>query len=73
MKRMVSVKRENGGRQLVQLELIYKTTTIGLKKYLDTTTDWMLQLVNIPEKQKKKNQFVKKVINLHINLTFPPK
>ena len=29
----LSIKRENGGRDLVQLELTYKTTTIGLKKY----------------------------------------
>ena len=34
------VKRENDGRGLIQLELTYKTITIGLKKYLDTTTDW---------------------------------
>ena len=26
------IKRENGGRDLVQLELTYKTTIIGLKK-----------------------------------------
>ena len=26
------VKRENGGRELIQLELTYKTTTIGIKK-----------------------------------------
>ena len=47
------IKRENGGRGLIQLELTYKTTTIGLKKYLDTTTDWILQLVNTWEAKEK--------------------
>ena len=37
-----------------------KSTTIGLKKYLDTTTDWMLQLVNTLEEQMKNSQLVKK-------------
>ena len=32
-------KSENGGRGLIQLELIYKTTTIWLNKNLNTTTD----------------------------------
>ena len=33
------IKRENGGRSLIQLELANKRTSIGLKKYLDTRTD----------------------------------
>ena len=53
------VKRENGWRGLIQQELIYKTDTIGLKKYLDITTDWMLQLVNTHKKQKKKYSICK--------------
>ena len=44
------VKRENGGRGLIQLELTNKTTN-----YLDFTTDSMLQLVNKHKKQKKEN------------------
>ena len=32
--------RENGQRGLIQLELANKTTIIGLKKYLHTSTDW---------------------------------
>ena len=47
------IKRENGERGLIQAELTYEITTIGLKKYLDTTTDWMLQLSNTHEKEKK--------------------
>ena len=41
-----SLEERNVGRSLSQLELVYKTTTIRLKKYLDTKADWMLQLVN---------------------------
>ena len=63
------VQRENGGWGLVLLELTNKTTTIDCKKFLNTTTDWMLQLVNIHEKQKKNIQFVKKIINLPVNST----
>ena len=31
------IKKENGGRGLIQQELTNKTTTKELKKYLDTT------------------------------------
>ena len=51
------VKRENGGRGLIQLELIYKTTTIGLKENLDTTTDWMRQLVKKNTREAKEMIF----------------
>ena len=66
----LDIKRENSGNGLIQQELTYKTTTIGLKKYLETTTDWMLQLVDTHEKRKKKysiNQESKKCSN-QINL-----
>ena len=33
------IKRKNGGRGLIQLELIYKITIIRLNKYFDATTD----------------------------------
>ena len=36
------IKRGNDGRGLVQLELTYKTITIGLDKYLSTTIEWIL-------------------------------
>ena len=48
----------------------YKTITIELNKYLDTTTDRILQLVSINKKQKKKNiQSVKKAVDLLKNST----
>ena len=61
------IKRENDGNIQIQLELTNKTTTLGLKKYLDTTTDLMLQFLNTHMKQKKNIQLIKKVINLLIN------
>ena len=65
------IKKENGGRGLIQQELTSKTTTIGLKKYLDTTTDWMLQLVNTHTRIKRKNILLEnKVINLVKQLDF---
>ena len=64
----LSVKRKNSGSDLLQLESSYKTTTIGLKKYLDLTIDWMLELVNTRE-VKKNIQYVKKAINLLNNST----
>ena len=46
-------RRPDGGKGLLQLELMYKTTPIGLQPHLDSTQDWMLQLVNRHEKTKK--------------------
>ena len=37
--------RTEGGRGLIQLELSYKTTTIGLDKYLQETQDTLLHFV----------------------------
>ena len=37
--------RREGGRGLIQLEMNFKTTAIGLHKYLSTNNDWILQLV----------------------------
>ena len=51
------VPRHEGGRVLMQLEMSFKmsfkTTTIGLHKYLSTTNDWMLQLVLCYDAGKK--------------------
>ena len=37
--------RTEGGRGLIQLELSYKSTTIGLDKYLQETPDTLLHFV----------------------------
>ena len=42
--------RSSGGRGLTQLELSYKTSTIGLFRYLNLSDDWMLQLALKHEK-----------------------
>ena len=47
------IRISEGGKGLLQLELLYKTITIGLQAYLDSTQDWMLQLANRHEKTKK--------------------
>ena len=47
------VSRQEGGRGLMQLELSFKTTTVGLHKYYSTTNDWMLQLVLFYDAGKK--------------------
>ena len=45
--------RSEGGRSLIQTELTYKTTTIGLHKYLQTTKDWMIGPKRKHEDSKK--------------------
>ena len=44
--------RTEGGRGLVQLELCYKTTTIGLDKYLQETHDTLLHFVKDHDDRK---------------------
>ena len=44
---------------MIQLELSYKTSTIGLLQYLDLTNDWMLQLVRVHENSKWSHSIVK--------------
>ena len=55
----IYIPRKKGGRGLVQLELSYKTTTIGLKQYLESTKDWTLKLVHQHESRKKLYSVVK--------------
>ena len=45
--------RAEGGTSLLQTELAYKTTTIGLQKYLQTTKGWIMKLVRKHESSKK--------------------
>ena len=40
----IYLPRIKGGRGLSQLELFYKTSTIGLFRYLNLSDDWMLRL-----------------------------
>ena len=54
------IPRGRGGRGMIQVELSYKTSRIGLCKYLETTQDWMLKLVNLCERNKKFHSVTKK-------------
>ena len=49
----IYLPREMGGRGLTQLELAYKTTTVGLNVYLEQTDDKLLKLVYQHDKNKK--------------------
>ena len=46
------LSRNEGGRELVQLELPLKTSIIGMDTYLNNTNDWMLKLVKNHEENK---------------------
>ena len=61
------IKRENDGRELIQVKLTFETTNIGLKKSFDTRSDWMLHLVSRDEKQKKKKYSLRKESNKFAN------
>ncbi|XP_042889217.1 uncharacterized protein LOC122264411 [Penaeus japonicus] len=51
--------RKEGGRGLIQLELTYKTSTVGMKHYLHFSNDWMLQLILQHESTKKLHSILK--------------
>ena len=44
---------------MTQLELSYKTSTIGLFRYLNLSDDWMLQLALKHEKEKGSHSVIK--------------
>ena len=47
------LKRKEGGRGLIQIEMAYKLTMIGLSTYISTTKDWMITCVERHEVKKK--------------------
>ena len=51
--------RSSGGTGMIQLETSYKTTAIGMQKYLTVSNDWMIQLVRQHEGNKKLHSIVK--------------
>ena len=51
--------RSSRGRGMIELETSYKTTTIGMQKYLAVSNNWMIQLVRQHEKNKKLHSIVK--------------
>ena len=53
------IPRKEGGRGMINLEMTYKTTTIGLNGYLQSSEDRMLHAVLQHEKKKKLHLVVK--------------
>ena len=53
------IPRKKGGRGMINLEMTYKTTTIGLNGYLQSSEDRMLHAVLQHEKKKKLHLVVK--------------
>ena len=51
--------RAERGRSLLQIELTYKTTAIGLHKYLETTKEWIMELLRKHKNSKKLESFAK--------------
>ena len=51
--------RSKGSRGMIQLELSYKTSTVGLSQYLRNSQDWMLKLVTSHENTKKLHSILK--------------
>ena len=46
------------GKGLFQLELTYKITTIGLRKLLECSNEWMLRLVKSHEVAEKRAHLI---------------
>ena len=53
------IPKKEGGRGMIYLEMTYKTTTIGLDSYLESSEDRMLHAVLQHEKKKKLHSVVK--------------
>ena len=64
------IPRKEGGRRMVNLEMAYKATTIGLNSYLPSSGDRMLQAVLQHEKKKKLHSVVKeRKFKFQLNMT----
>ena len=53
------LQRSSGGSGMIELETCYKTTTIGMQRYLTVSNDWRIQLVRQHEENKKLHSIVK--------------
>ena len=51
--------RKEGGRGMINLEMTYKTATIGLNSYLESSEDRMLHAVLQHEKKRKLHSVIK--------------
>ena len=64
------LQRSNRGRGLTQLELSYKSSTIGLFRYLNLSDDWMLRLALKHEKKKFHTQNFARKMDLDLETEF---
>ena len=53
------IPRKEGGQRMINLEMTYKTTTLGLNSYLESSEDRMLHSVLQHKKKKKLHSVVK--------------
>ena len=60
-----------GGRGLIQLELCYKSTAIGLDKYLQETQDTILHLVEDPDDRKSLHSINRQSVKFSRELRVP--
>ena len=62
---------KEGGWGITNLEMAYKTTTVGLNTYLQSSGDRMLQAVLQHEKKKKLHSVVResRKFNFQLNMT----
>jgi hypothetical protein len=63
--------RKIGGRGLTQFEIAYKTTTVGLNTYLQSTSDMLLLLVHQHEENKKLYSIAKEAKKFKKELNLP--
>ena len=66
------LQRNNGGRGLIHLETLYKSSTIRLFHYLSNTEDWMLKLVHLHKISKKLHSIVKEANKFSRELCLNP-
>ena len=67
----VYISRKERGQRMTNLEMTYKTTTIGLNIYLQSSGDRILQVVLQHEKKKKLHSVVKesRKFKFQLNIT----
>ena len=64
--------RTKGGRELIRLELSYKTTTIGLDKYLQETEDTLLLFIKDHDDTKSLYSISRQSMEFRSGTGIPP-
>ena len=64
------LKRSEGGRGLLQVEMTNKLTFIGIQTYLSKTQDWMMQCVKSHDSKKKRYSIATKTAEYKRELNF---